>query len=163
MLLSPPPPILGDHTPNFLPDCPLINFFPAKVTSCVYRYGKSHLLLCHYAFNNAHPGIWRAHAKFQPSLLKCLAMMPRHVHIQTYIHTYQPKYILICVCRFNSYHHSELKKKKNLFHFIYGERCSQEGSHPCYSQSEVVYAYHYFFCMLLQGFVWSKYHFFPLF
>ena len=41
-----------------------------------------------------------------------------------------------------------------------GKRCSQEGSHQCYYQSQVVYVYHVFI-LSLQGFVWPKYCFWP--
>ena len=43
-----------------------------------------------------------------------------------------------------------------------GKRCSQEGSHPCYSKSQVVYVYHVF-SLSLQGFVLPKYHCWPTF
>ena len=42
-----------------------------------------------------------------------------------------------------------------------GMRCSQEGSHPCYSQSQIVYTYH-ISSLSLQEFFWPKYHFWPL-
>ena len=50
-----------------------------------------------------------------------------------------------------------------LFHFTHQwKRCNKEGFRPCHSQSQVVYAYHVI-SLLLQEFVWSKYHFWAYF
>ena len=102
-------------------------------------------LPCLHVLNNVHPVSWIAHPKFQHFWSKCLTMMPRQTYIQTYIHIYKPKYILKCVRRSNSLRPSVIHKKKfsNLFAlYTNGKKCSQEGSRPCYSQSQVVYAYH---------------------
>ena len=115
---------------------------------------KSHLSSCPHVFNNAHPGSWSI-------LSKCFAVMPRQTYMQTYIHTYEPQYALKCDHESNSLGPSFIHKFFLWYFFplhTNGKRCSQEGSHPCYSQSQVVYAYH-ILSLSLQGFVWLKYHF----
>ena len=81
-------------------------------------------------------------------------------------HTYfKPKYILKCV-RTSQFFGSSVIQKYFFYHFFTlhtnGKWCNQEGFNPCYSQSQVVYAYHVL-SLLLQGFVWSKCHFLPFF
>ena len=64
---------------------------------------KPHPLLCPHVFNIAHPGSWRAHAKFWSFWSNYLAVMPRYTYIQTYICTFEAKYILYSVCESKSY------------------------------------------------------------
>ena len=63
----------------------------------------------------------------------------------TYKHTYEQKYVLKWVHGSNSLGPSIIQKKNffwALFHIIHKwKRCSLEGFHLCYSQSQVVYAY----------------------
>ena len=74
-------------------------------------------------------------------------MMSRHTYIQTYM-LFTNENILKCVRRSNSLGPSIIQKFLLFFlwHFsalhTNGKRCSQEGSRPCYSQSQVVHAYH---------------------
>ena len=101
-------------------------------------------LPCPHAFSKTHPVSWRAHAIFQPFWSTCLTVMPRQL---TYKHKYlqAKKYILKCVRRSNSLGPSVIHKYffSNLFAlYTNGKKCSQKGSCPCYSQSQVVYAYH---------------------
>ena len=80
-------------------------------------------------------------------------------------HTYEHKYTLKCVRRSNPFVPNVIQKKKIFYTFCFTyqwERCSQEGSLPYHSQSQVVYAYHVL-NLSLQGCVWSKYHFWTLF
>ena len=96
-----------------------------------------HPLPCPHVFNNAHLGSWRVHAEFQPFWSRWLAVMPTH--------TYEPKYILKCVHRSNSFGPSVIQNTIFWHYFtLYtnGKRCSQEGFCPCHSKRQVVYPYH---------------------
>ena len=88
--------------------------------------------------------------------MQSFALMPRL--------TYKPKYIFKCIRRSNSFGPSVIQFFffwLALFHLhTNGKRCNQEGFRPCYSQIPVVYAYHVL-SVSLQGFVWSKYCFWP--
>ena len=93
---------------------------------------KPHPLPCPHVFNNAHPGSWRVRAEF----------WPRHTYIQTYA---QIKIYIKCVCGPNSLGPSLIQNFFFLALFALHTneiRCNQEGFHPCYSQSQIVYAYH---------------------
>ena len=93
-------------------------------------------------------------------------VMPTYTYIQTHLQT---KYILKCVSGFDP-----LGLRLIFFFFFFfffflwhyftlrtnGKRRSQEEFHLCYSQSQIAYAYHVL-SLLLQGFVWSKYLFWP--
>ena len=79
---------------------------------------------------------------FSPSIL---VVLPIHTHVQTYINTYEEKHILKSVCESNSLGPSVIQKL-SFWHFFAkhtnGKWCSKEESHPCHSQSQIVYAYH---------------------
>ena len=150
------------HT-KFGPDWSSINFFHSKWLPVDVAMAKLHPLPCPHVSNNAHLGSWRAR-QIQQFLSKCLAVMPRHTYIQAYIHTCKPKKLLKWVRGSNSL---------TLFRICYflvniftlhtnGKRCRQEGSHPCYSLSLVVYAYHDL-RLSLKRFVLPKYHLWPFF
>ena len=121
-----------------------------------------HLLLCPQVFNNTHLGSWRVHAEFHPFWSKCLTMMRRH----TYILTKQNIYIKVCwqILLLWSRSYSEVPFWGGHFFALHtnGKSFSQEGSHPCCSQSQFVYAFHVL-NLSLQGFVWPKYNFWPVF
>ena len=122
---------------------------------------KTHLLSYPQVFNNAHPGSWRAHAKFQPfwskRLLWCL---DTHTNIHAYIWTkIYIKMGVSCILLLGP-----IFIQKFFFFFFFllffalhtnGKWCSQEKSCLCYSLSQFVYAYHVL-SLSLQGFVWPN-------
>ena len=94
-------------------------------------------------FNNAHSGSWTVFAEFQPFWFKCLAMMPRHTYILMNQKIYQGVFIdltlLVQVLFRSSFFFATFS-----FNALMApkKRCRQEESRPCFSQSQVLCAYH---------------------
>ena len=145
--------ILVDHTPTFCLIGLWLTFSSQNNFLLVWlwqNYNHYHAHREHMPkFDPFGPNVW----------LWCL-----DTYIQTYIHTYKPKYILKWVCGSNSL--GPILSQNFLFlggHFFSvhtnGKWCSKEGSHPCYSQSQFVCAYHVL-SLSHKGFVWPNTFFF---
>ena len=148
---------LGTWRPHtyFLLAWSLINFFPSQNNfQWVWLWKKNTHYHAHMCLIMLTQVLGECMPNFGLFSAECLAVNPRH--------TYGPKYISKCFRRSNPFDSSIIQKFIFLVYFFIlytnGKRCSQEGSHPCYSQSLVVYAYHVL-SLLLQGFVWPKHHF----